>query len=89
MSPLKGEVGGAEVAHLLSPGRACAKALVAAVAVELVDEEDDVAELDESLDRSVESNWLAAPAAAAAIMANSGKDNSVEKDARILPALMS
>jgi hypothetical protein len=56
MSPLRGDVGGAEVAHLLAPGTACAKALVVAVEVELVDEEDDVAELDESLDSNVESN---------------------------------
>jgi hypothetical protein len=56
MSPLKGDVGGADVAHLPVPGIACAKALVAAVAVELVDDEEDVAELDESLDSSAESN---------------------------------
>jgi hypothetical protein len=41
---------------LLSPGIACWKALAAAVVVELVDEDDDVAELEESLDSSVESN---------------------------------
>ena len=54
---------------MLSPGIACANALVVAVSVDLDDEEaEEVAELDESFDSSVESNWLAAPEATDAIM---------------------
>jgi hypothetical protein len=74
------------VAELLSPGIACANALVVAASVELDDEEvEDVAELDASFDSSAESNWLAAPAATDAIMTISRRIRIAVR-ARILPA---
>lgn len=88
ISPLRVWVGGGDIAEQLSPGMACWKALVAAVLVELDDEEVEETDEDEdSFDSKVESIWLAALAPMDAIMTIS-KSNSDWVRARILLALI-